>query len=71
MKWFLVVALFGQPDGTADSLANVKYETREACWGDAPRRVLAMQSVGAHGRFFCMRERMPDAEMRRQPIGEF
>lgn len=71
MKWFLVVYLFGQPDGTADSLANVKYESRADCLADAPRRVRALRSVGAHGRFFCMRERMPDVEMRHQPIGEF
>lgn len=71
MKWFLVVFIFGQPQGTADSLSNREYATRADCWAESAERVLALQSVGFHGRFFCMRQRMPEAEMKRQPIGEF
>lgn len=71
MKWFLVVLIYGQPADTGASLANFRYASRAECWANAPERVGALASVGWHGRFTCMRERMPDAELRRQPRAEF
>lgn len=71
MKWFLVVLLTNGPADIGDSMSRFIYATRAECWAAAPDRVGALASVGLHGRFTCMREKMPDAELHRQPRGEF
>lgn len=72
MKWFLALALFNEDPKIAENLAAAQlYTTQVDCLTDAAARIAALYSVGIHGRFFCMRQKMPDAEIARLPIGEF
>lgn len=69
MMWFLVVMFSdGRP---APSMSNKVYPSRIACLADAPGRVGALASVDLHGRYLCMRRHEPDAQLAREPKGEF
>ncbi len=65
----LILALPGGPPEPMESLATaLAFRTREACYAEAARRAAVIKSARVHGRYLCMYDREPDAQLRRERI---